>query len=62
MIPLTSKNLHNFLLNKGECALHAVKFTELDSAGIGFDVLSEESISFFRNKMTVEIFENDWDP
>ena len=59
MIALTNKILHNYLLNKGECALYAVKFIELDSADIGFDVLSEESVSFFRNKMTVEIFEND---
>ena len=62
MKAFTNKILHNYLLNKGECALYAVKFIELDSVGIGFDVLSEETISFFRNKMVVEIFENNWDP
>ena len=62
MISLTNKILHNYLLNRGECALCAVKFIELDSTSIGFDVLSKETVSLFRNKMVVEIFENDWDP
>ena len=56
MIALTNKILHNYLLNRGECALYVVKFIELDSAGIGFNVLSEETVSFFRNKLVVEIF------
>uniref|UniRef100_A0A803PA24 Ubiquitin-like protease family profile domain-containing protein n=1 Tax=Cannabis sativa TaxID=3483 RepID=A0A803PA24_CANSA len=40
----------------GDCAVYAIKFIEFDMAGLSFESLSDDRMSFYRKKMTVDIF------
>ncbi|XP_062101590.1 uncharacterized protein LOC133807345 [Humulus lupulus] len=47
--------------SRGDCAVYTIKFIEFDMAGCTFDRLSDDMIPFYRMKMAVDIFCQDWD-
>ena len=53
---------HLYVQNRGDYAIYAIKYVELDMANMGFGSLSDETIDLFRRKMAVDIFFNDWEP
>ena len=41
--------------------IHAIKYIEFDSVGVGFEDINDAHVPLFKKKMTVDIFEGNWD-
>ncbi|KAF4403484.1 hypothetical protein G4B88_008130 [Cannabis sativa] len=44
-------HINDYLM--GDCAVYAIKFIEFDMAGLSFESLSDDRMSFYRKKMTL---------
>ncbi|KAF4367621.1 hypothetical protein F8388_011260 [Cannabis sativa] len=61
--PWTYKRLIDVPQNStGDCAVYAINFIEFDMAGLSFESLSDDRMAFYRRKMAVDIFCQQWDP
>ncbi|KAF4403224.1 hypothetical protein G4B88_027995 [Cannabis sativa] len=54
--------LRESLQFQGDCAVYAINFIEFDMAGLSFESLSDDRMAFYRRKMAVDIFCQQWDP
>ncbi|GMN19897.1 hypothetical protein TIFTF001_045249 [Ficus carica] len=46
----------------GDCAVYAIKYIEFDMQGQNFESINDATIKFFREKMAINIYHNDWVP
>ncbi|GMN54712.1 hypothetical protein TIFTF001_023844 [Ficus carica] len=46
----------------GDCAVYAIKYIEFDMQGQNFETINDANIKFYREKMAINIYHNDWVP
>ncbi|GMN47334.1 hypothetical protein TIFTF001_016510 [Ficus carica] len=46
----------------GDYAVYAIKYIEFDMQGQNFELINDATIKFYREKMSINIYRNDWVP